>query len=205
VGIFPNTGNLDDRPGAKGFPLFHSPVATLSVVCLVLVMSPGDASSGDPPDSSVLDSFWSKCQQARNLEMTTETPRIRQFGRDKRVSSMLIELIAAGEKNGTFTSPWIFEGDWNTTPVVGGYSIVTDLDAKPRLVLKTIAVHTMRFDEISEKETSLDGPAVRALEVWRDVHWAYFERELAMRGKVPSMRMPVTIEEFEVVCDEGNR
>ncbi len=129
--------------------------------------------------------------------------RVRHFGQDARVADLLVSLIAAREKTGTFTSPWIFEGNRNEAPVLGGYTVVTDFAANPRLLLRTTAVRTMRFDEISEAETLVDGPAVRTLGVWRQVHWAYFERKLAKLDRTPSPDMPVTVEEFEVVCDSN--
>ena len=146
-------------------------------------------------------SFWSKCQPDMNSTTADSFVRIRYFGQDARVADLLVNLIAVGEKTGTFTSPWIFEGNRNETPVLGGYTVVTDIAGNPRLLLRTTAVRTMRFDEISEAETLVDGPAVRMLDVWRQVHWAYFERELASLNRTPSTDMPVTVEEFEVVCD----
>lgn len=155
----------------------------------------------EPLANDAVRGFWTKCQRDIDPAARKGSFRVRHFGEDARVASLLVDLIVAEQKTGTFTSPWIFEGNANERPVVGGYTVVTDFDANPRLLLRTTAVRTMRFDEISEAETRVDGPAVRPLEAWRRVHWAYFERKLAELNRKPSLDMPVTIEEFEMVCD----
>lgn len=126
--------------------------------------------------------------------------RVRRFGRDPETAELLIGLIARGEKTATFTSPWLFEADPGKAPVAGGYTVVTDFSGRPQLLLRTVAVTTQRFDEITERESRHEGPAVRPLQAWRKVHWAYFERVLAPLGKAPSPDMPVTMERFELVC-----
>ncbi len=150
--------------------------------------------------SEAVPVFWSECQLKISPPPASDFFRVRHFGEDARVADLLVGLIASGQKTGTFTSPWLFEGKPNETPVVGGYTVVTNFLAEPRLLLRTTGVSTMHFDEISEKETSLDGPAVRNLDVWRRVHWAYFGRKLADLDRKPSPDMPITIEKFEVVC-----
>ena len=67
-------------------------------------------------------------------------------------------------------------------------------------MLKTTALKTIPFDQITEKETAIDGPAVRPLDVWRSVHVKFFTNELAARSKSFSDDMPVTVEKFEIVC-----
>ena len=174
-------------------------VGLLAVLLAAVTPMETIAESGDAP-SELASVFWSECQRKMNSPPANNFFRIRHFGHDARVADLLLGLVAAGEKTGTFTSPWIFEGNPNETPMVGGYTVLTNFFAEPRLLLRTTAVSTMRFDEISEKETSVDGPAVRNLAVWRRVHWAYLGRELAELDREPSEGMPITTEQFEVVC-----
>jgi len=150
--------------------------------------------------NNAVRTFWNDCQGEMKSPPANDFFRVRHFGQDSRIADLLVSLISTGNKTGTFTSPWLFDGKPNETPVVGGYTVVTSFLAEPRLLLRTTAVNTMRFDEISEMETRVDGPAVRALDVWRRVHWAYFGRELEKLDRVPSLDMPVTVEEFEIVC-----
>lgn len=94
----------------------------------------------------------------------------------------------------------MYDGDRAITPVVGGYSVLTDSTDAPRAVLKTTGLMTLPFNQITEKETAIDGPAVRPLEIWRPIHVTFFTNELTSRGKTFADDMPVTVEKFEVVC-----
>lgn len=171
------------------------------IVILLATAKPMDASADTiSTTTDVVRAFWSHCQREVKFSTASDFFRVRHFGQDARIADLLVNLIAIGQKTGTFTSPWLFEGNPEQTPVVGGYTVVTNFIAEPRLLLRTIAVSTMPFDEISEKETAVDGPAVRKLEVWRNVHWGYFGRELRKLDRTPALDMPITIEKFEVVC-----
>ena len=178
-------------------------IGRAGLLAVILIMTEPTTTVADPNHmtNDAIQAFWSGCQGKVISTPASDFFRVRHFGQDTRVADLLAGLIAAGEKTGMFTSPWIFEGKPNETPMVGGYTVVTNFLAEPRLLLRTTAVSTMRFDEISEKETSVDGPAVRNLHVWRRVHWAYLGRELAKLDRKPSQDMPITIEKFEVVCD----
>lgn len=77
----------------------------------------------------------------------------------------ITSLILTGDKTGAFTSPWMYEGDRTITPVVGGYTVLTRSDGTPAAVLKTTGLLIVPFDQITEKETAIEGPPIRPLEV----------------------------------------
>lgn len=156
--------------------------------------------SHKPSTSTVVKRFWAACVDEIEVPPADGFYRIRHFGNNQAISRVIMDLIEKGKKVGTFTSPWIYQGIRNKTPVVGGYTLVTDYEGKPGLLLRTTATKMLPFNEITEDETRLDGPAVRPLDAWRRVHWAYFQRELEPRSMEPTEEMPVTVEEFELVC-----
>ena len=126
--------------------------------------------------------------------------RVRTFGRERAMSDRILQFIAEGQKTVTFVLPATYTGDRNATPVVGGYSVVTDLAGVPRFVLRTTAIKTVPYAEVSAQDSQYEGPGVRTLEEWRRVHWDFFTASLKPLGKTPSEDMPVTVERFEVVC-----
>ena len=151
--------------------------------------------------TSESDAFWSTCQEKIGTTPADGTYRLRRFGNNAALADVLLNLIISGQKTGTYALPWLFEGDENLTPVAGGYSVVTDSDGKPRVLLLTTSLKTLPYNQITEEETQYEGPNARALEVWRQIHWPYFSRALELKGKTPTEEMPVTLERFEVVCD----
>jgi len=127
--------------------------------------------------------------------------RLRQFGNNAALANVLLKLIISGQKTGTYALPWLYEGDESLTPVVGGYSVVTDADGTPRVVLLTTGLKTLPYNQITEEETQYEGPNARKLKVWQQIHWPYWSRALEQKGKAATEDMPVTVEQFEVICE----
>ena len=144
--------------------------------------------------------FWQTCLPGISQLPADGFYRVRSIGATPKNQEAITKLILAGDKTGTFTSPWMYEGDRSITPVVGGYSVLTDSHGDPAAVLKTTLLMTLPFNQITENETAVDGPPVRPLEIWRPIHMTFFTNELNARGKTFVQDMPVTMEKFEVVC-----
>ena len=153
-----------------------------------------------PSVAQTVEEFWQQCLPTLSAPPADGFYRVRSIGGTPETMEAITRLILAGDKTGTFTSPWMFEGDRSITPVVGGYSVLTDSRGAPAAVLKTTMLMTLPFNQITENETAVDGPPVRPLEVWRPIHVDFFTGELAARGKSFVEDMPVTVEAFEVVC-----
>jgi uncharacterized protein YhfF/lysophospholipase L1-like esterase len=147
-----------------------------------------------------IDLFWQACLPSMDQPPADGFYRVRSIGGTPEITEAITKLILAGDKTGTFTSPWMFEGDREITPVVGGYSILTGSNNAPAAVLKTTLLMTLPFNQITENETAIDGPRVRPIDVWRPIHVTFFTNELEARGKTFVEDMPVTVEQFKVVC-----
>lgn len=164
------------------------------IAIIVLLLFAGVA------QTETVDEFWVRCLPSLTAPAADGYYRVRSIGSSPQAKEIITKLILAELKTGTFTSPWMYEGDRAITPVVGGYSVLTDATDRPRAVLKTTSLKTLAFHQITEKETAIDGPAVRPLDVWRSVHVKYFTNELMARGKSFLEDMPVTVEKFAIVC-----
>jgi len=151
------------------------------------------------PATPELDAFWASCQDRLASPPPDGFYRVRQFG-GSALADRLLELILTGQKTGTYALPWLYEGDAERTPVAGGYSVVTDSAGKPAAVLLTTHTRTLPYNEITEEETRYEGPNARALEVWKAIHWPLYSRALEEAGMTATEDMPVTVEQFEVVC-----
>ncbi len=147
--------------------------------------------------------FWEECLPSLPEPPADDFYRVKSIGSSPKARDAITELILQQRKTGTFTSPWIYQDDPSLTPVVGGYWVLTDSTQTPRAVMRTSDLKTLPFNEITEQETAVDGPALRRLEAWRSVHVAYFSRELKPRDKAFEETMPITMETFEVVCRGG--
>lgn len=169
------------------------------LISIFLVVCAGTAHASSAQANPV-DDFWSTCLPSLSAPPADGFYRVRSIGGSPQATETITKLILDELKTGTFTSPWMYDGDRTITPVVGGYSVLTDSTDTPRAVLKTTGLMTLPFNQITENETALDGPAVRPLDVWRPIHVTFFTNELTTRGKSFVEDMPVTVEKFEVVC-----
>jgi uncharacterized protein YhfF len=80
----------------------------------------------------------------------------------------------------------------------GDLSVVTGWGGEPLCVIETTAVDILPFEEVGADFAHAEGEGDRSLRHWREVHWAYFQRECAGHGWAPSPRMPVICERFRV-------
>lgn len=164
---------------------------------LAAVLVAGAVAAAGDVDSA--RDLWARC--AATLDVAVDQPvRTRRFGETAAMTQRLLSLILAGEKTITTTSPWLYEHEPSAEPMAGTYSIVLDETGAPRAVLRTTTVKTLPFDAVTEEYSRYEGPKVRSIDAWREVHTRYFTRVLARIGKVPAPDMPVTLERFEVVC-----
>lgn len=149
--------------------------------------------------SAAVRRAWSTCATERGLQRDQQI-RVRRFGDTESMTAQLNDLILAGEKTVTASSPWLVEADVSRQAFESGYSVMLDAAGAPRAVLRTTRLRNLRFEEVTSEDARREGPTVRTQQAWRRVHQAFFARTLSPIGKAWSPQMPVTLEEFEVVC-----
>ena len=151
------------------------------------------------PLSEDARAYWSDCA-AGSGQLADRAVRARRFGSTPEMSDLLLGLVLEGEKTITSTSPWLYDEGLQAAPAVGDYWVVIDGAGKPAAVLRTTEVTILPMDKVTEQYSRHEGPTVRPIEAWRQVHWNFFTRVLAPLGKTPTADMPVTLERFEIVC-----
>ena len=154
------------------------------------------------PDLGALNEFWKRAVDA-NEELAKETDfRVRWIGLDEETTLQIFALIESGDKTGTFTLPWIVERTAQPTPAVGDDIVLVDIHGVPRQVVRLTRVDTVSFGQITEEHTAIDGPPVRALEVWKPLHFSYWNQMLEPYGLRVRDDMPVWIEPFRFMYGE---
>jgi uncharacterized protein YhfF len=129
--------------------------------------------------------------------------RIRCIGWNQETSETIAQLVIAGEKVGTFSLPWLYTTTPELRPHIGEHLILTTFDGTPKALLQTVGLELVTFKDIDASYTALDGPAVRDLDVWRDVHTKYWTGLLEPHGKSVEGDMPVVVERFVCVHPKG--
>ena len=152
-----------------------------------------------PPSANALDSFLGKCEAALPGTKVRQAYRTRCIGWNLETSTSICEHVAAGDKTGTFSLPWLHASLPDTKPDIGQFVVLSNYDGEPQALLRTMALTLVTFKDIDETHTALDGPSVRDLTVWRGIHTTYWNSLLEAIGKQVEDDMPVIVERFACV------
>lgn len=149
------------------------------------------------PVGAAVQAFVAEARRTAGAEITDY--RVRTIGSTNRASEAIIPLILAGRKTGTFSLAAEFEDDPASMPRVGSHVVVTRFDGTPAFVYRLTEVQVVPFGDITSAHIQMEGPGLRELGPWREVHLAAWEPLLNELGRAPSAAMPVVVQRFVVV------
>jgi len=151
------------------------------------------------PDEAALRAFYDAARAALPEAGLPADFDVRWIGLDADTTEAILALIAAGEKTGTYSLPWIIERSGRRPPAPGLPIVLVDIHGRPRLLVRLTRVEQVTFGAIDATHTALDGPPVRDLAVWKPMHTDHWNGLLAPFGLAVSEDMPVLVEAFELV------
>ena len=126
---------------------------------------------------------------------------IDSFGDSRALSEELLARIRTGDKRAGASLLWAHEHEGDPAPAPGSIGIVVDWDGAPAFVTRIVRTDVVPFGEVSAEFAMLEGEGDRSLAYWRQVHWAFFERECRRIGRKPTWDMPVVCCTFSVLHD----
>ena len=128
-----------------------------------------------------------------------QRPGAGHFCDNERDANTCAALVLAGKKLATASALWSYEAASQAPPAVGDLHIVTDWSGVAQCIIRTTHTELVAFEDIDAEHALAEGEGDGSLEWWRREHWAYYERKLALIGRVPARSMPLVFERFEVV------
>jgi uncharacterized protein YhfF len=153
------------------------------------------------PREAELAKFWRAARAALPDAGLGDAYQVRWIGLDDQTTEQIFELIRAGDKTGTFTLPWLVEQNADPMPRVGDAIILVSFDGTPKILLRLTEIAKVAFGDVTEAHTAVDGSPVRALEIWKPLHTAYWNERLQPFGLSVRDDMPVLVEKFGVLYD----
>jgi uncharacterized protein YhfF len=139
--------------------------------------------------------FWEHCRATGGLAADTRW-RVRRLGDTPEMSGLLLDLIRRVEKTGTFTLLAEFAAHSHDVPEPGEYFVITDFAGEPGCCVPLARVEVLPFDAITSAWTAVEGPALRELGAWREVHVTYWTKLLAGWGREWSRDTRVVCQQF---------
>jgi len=146
--------------------------------------------------SELIETFWDKARAAVPALAGVTRYKLRGFGRDERLSRMVLDVIHRGEKTGTFAVDWEYEAQPDQRPTPGDHFIVVDHAGVPEMVIRITSTEIVPYNEISQRHVDHEGKVMRDLDAWRKLHWPYWTAVLGAMGREPAEDMPVLFQTF---------
>ena len=145
-----------------------------------------------------LAEFVDAARRARP-DLRIDTYKVRTFGGSKTMADRIVPRIVSGEKTGTIALAAEFDDDPGRAPRVGDIYVVTDWEGAPAVMYQVTDAQTLPYEAIGEEHVQVEGPNLRNLKAWQDVHWPYFGSIMRQRGKEPSLQMPVIFQRYAII------
>jgi uncharacterized protein YhfF len=142
--------------------------------------------------------FWQEfCETG---EVKRETPyQVWCFGNTAEMAEELLELVLEGKKAATAGLVWAYETEPEGTPVLNGYSVITDFEGNPKCVIQTTEIRVLPFNEVDAEFAFDEGEGDQSLDHWRQVHWEFFSNVCLEIGREPEPEMLVKCERFKLL------
>ncbi|MFV0285927.1 MAG: ASCH domain-containing protein [Demequina sp.] len=141
--------------------------------------------------------FWA-ARRAEDPSLPEPMPEVWAFGATPEHADGLLALVLAGTKTGTASSLWDYEHTGDPVPAVGDLSIILDGAGEPRALLRTTAIETVPFDEVTAEHAHSEGEGDQTLAYWRASHERYW-REHSESPRGFAVDMPIICERFQLL------
>ncbi|HSN71529.1 MAG TPA: ASCH domain-containing protein [Steroidobacteraceae bacterium] len=142
-----------------------------------------------------LDAFWHQCRQ--DLGLSDEVRwRTRRLGDSPEICALLVELIRTGRKTGTFSLLAEFEETGRPPPQAGEFLVITNYDGQPGCCVRLETVECLPFERVDEAWVQVEGPSLRELGPWREIHEQYWTQMLGRWGRSFTREIPVLCQRF---------
>ena len=150
-------------------------------------------------EKNPLQVYWEAFGRQNPTYSHLELPPVYYFCDNKKDADECAELVSLGIKQATTHALSWFEHQGEDLPTVGDMAIVTDWEGHPKAVIKTTRVEIVKFKDITAEYAFIEGEGDKRLAYWKEVHWAYYTREMVGHRQSPSLDMELVCEYFETV------
>ncbi len=154
----------------------------------------------ETPNEQILQAFWAEARS--RVQAETKLPvdfQVRWIGGNEETTKAILAHIRTGNKTGTVHVPQAVAHSGQPVPAVGDAIVLIEMDGTPKVLVQISEIETVPYSEISERHTALDGPAIRELELWKQIHRPYFDMLLAPAGISCTAETPIAFERFRLI------
>ncbi|MCB4808886.1 ASCH domain-containing protein [Tamlana sp. 62-3] len=150
-------------------------------------------------NNASVQTLWNNFIKANPEYKNYNRPEAWYFCDNQSDANDCANLVVKGVKQATSTSLWWFKTNNYALPKVNDLNIITTWGGEAKAIIKTIKVEQVPFNKITANYAKIEGEGDKSLKYWQDVHWAYYAREMAVKGEQPSPNMIIICEQFKTV------
>jgi uncharacterized protein YhfF len=151
------------------------------------------------PLDSDLETFYDNARRECVSADLADDFSVRWIGVDDTTTASILEHVRRGDKTGSVTVPQVVEYNGQDQSRVGDAVVLITFDGTPAVLVRITHVDVVAFGDVKEQHTALDGPGVRAIDIWKPLHEGYFNMLLAPQELVCDATTPIACETFELL------
>ena len=148
---------------------------------------------------SDIEKFWNRFLSSNPDYSTKTIPPRYYFCDNKKDADVCADLDI---KKATATSLWWFQQHNEILPKVSDLAIVTDWKGNPKAIIKTTKIEHVAFNQITAEFAEIEGEGDKSLKYWKEVHQAYYEREMETYNDKFDENMIIVCEHFRGIYSE---
>jgi uncharacterized protein YhfF len=152
-----------------------------------------------PPFHASVYKMWKEFQEANpnfaNIEFTDSF----HFCDNEKDAQECATLVKTSVKQATSTSKWWFEQHQEELPVIGNLYVICDWYGIAKAIVETTHIEQVPYKDITEEYAAIEGEGDKSLKHWKEIHWAYYTREMEEFGETPNEDMVIICERFKTL------
>ena len=150
-----------------------------------------------PQRTASTDRFWRSFCEAAGVQV--DEYEVVSFGDSTAMATELADLVVSGRKRATAGLLRDFGSDGDPPPMLGGYVVLIDGEARPRAIWRTTEVHIGPLVSVDQQFAWDEGEGDRTQEWWLSAHRSYFGRQAGVQGFEMHDEIDTVFERFEVL------
>lgn len=149
------------------------------------------------PKTEATDRFWREFCAATGIHV--DEYDVVTFGDNAAMATELTDLVVAGQKRATAGLLRQFGSEGEPLPVLGGYVVLVDGEARPRAVWRTTELRIGPLASVDQQFAWDEGEGERTREWWLSAHRRFFGRQASVEVFQMQDEIETVFERFEVV------
>ena len=154
---------------------------------------------GVKENNKSVEKLWKDFLSKNPHNRIKDIPESIYFCDNEKDADECADLVAQGIKQATATSLWWFKKNNESLPEIGDQFIVTDWKGNAKAIIQTAKIELVPFNKVTAEFAETEGEGDKSLKYWKEVHEAYYKREMEPSGDKFDENMIIVCEYFKTI------